>query len=149
MGELCQQQGIDGISLRQAIHRLGKVTYLPRIQGEDVDQLLSQRSSRTSSDSLAWVAELLKDRAIGLGTQITSRSFQFSADILAASGNGRSYKRVRIVVDTRSTPQIIYRRDLTDRGWPMDPQILAALRTGQLVSNNRFGTGNLQAGTLQ
>ena len=32
------------------------------------------------------------------------------------------------------TPQIIYRRELTDRGWPMDKQILASLRSGQYAS---------------
>jgi len=67
-----------------------------------------------------------------LGDRITGKSFQYSADIVAVSGNGRAYKRCRIVVNASgTTPQIVYRRDLTDRGWPMDPEILASLRSGQ------------------
>ena len=35
---------------------------------------------------------------------------------------------MRVVVDMRTgTPQIVYRRDLTEQGWPMDRQILAFL----------------------
>jgi hypothetical protein len=56
------------------------------------------------------------------------------------SGNGRAFKRCRIVVDMASgTPQIVYRRDFTERGWPMEMQILASIRAGQ-------GPGNLPAG---
>jgi len=31
--------------------------------------------------------------------------------------------------------QIVFRRDLTDRGWPMDSQILASIRAGQGPGN--------------
>ena len=71
---------------------------------------------------------------MGLGNLITTTSSQYSADILAASIDGRAFRRVRIVVDISSTnapPRIIYRRDLTDRGWPLDPQTLAGLREGR------------------
>lgn len=103
---------------------------------EDVDKLISARSS--NSTGYAWVAEALKEKSINLGEVITNRSYQYSADILATSGNGRAFKRVRIVIDTRSgAPQIIYRRDLTQRGWPMEPQVLAALRSGQFAGNGR------------
>jgi hypothetical protein len=78
------------------------------------------------------VVQALEKKAIGLADRITGTSTFYSADVVAASGNGRAYKHVRIVVDASgTTPQIIYRRDLTDRGWPMDPQVLASLRAGQ------------------
>ena len=102
----------------------------------DADKLISQRGSVGNADtgSIGWVADALGQKAIGIGNQITGKSTRYSADILAVSGNGRAFKRVRIVVDmgstTGATPKIIYRRDLTDRGWPMDPQILASLRNG-------------------
>jgi len=36
------------------------------------------------------------------------------------------------VVDASSgTPQIVYRRDLSDAGWPLDPSVLESLRSGQ------------------
>ena len=106
---------------------------LPGLESADVDSLLAQRQGATPGDtSVAWVADALKEKAIGLGDKITGKSYQYSADILAVSGNGRAFKRCRIVVNASGqTPQIVYRRDLTDRGWPMDPQILASLRAGQ------------------
>lgn len=121
---------------------------LPGLDSGDVDHLIAARDSRSKPTTLSWFADTLKKKAIGLGPLVTGRSLQYSADILAVSGNGRSYKRVRIVVDTRqSPPQIIYRRDITDRGWPMDKQILTALRTGQFASQNNFGAGSMTTGT--
>lgn len=108
----------------------------------EAEKLLARRrtidTSAIASNGIAWVAEAItpeRAAAARLGSQITTRTNQWSADILAASGNGRAFKRIRIVIDNRSgTPQIIYRRDLTHRGWPMDPSILASLRAGQLSS---------------
>lgn len=106
---------------------------LPGLESGDVDTLISARQSNAAGEtSVAWVADALQKKAIGLGDKITGKSYQYSADILAVSGNGRAFKRVRIVVNASgSTPQIIYRRDISDRGWPMDQQILTSLRAGQ------------------
>jgi hypothetical protein len=106
---------------------------LPGLEEADVDRLISQRpTSPTGDTSIAWVADALDKKAIGLGNLITGTSYQYSADIVAVSANGRAFKRCRIVVNAAgTTPQIVYRRDLTDRGWPMDPEILASLRSGQ------------------
>jgi hypothetical protein len=36
-----------------------------------------------------------------------------------------------VILDARSTPfKIIYRRDITERGWPLAPEILTSLRQG-------------------
>lgn len=103
---------------------------LPGVEAADADRLISQRPA--SSQSIAWVADALERKAIGLGALITARSYQYSAEIVAASGNGRAFKRCRIIVDiSGDTPQTVYRRDLTDQGWPMDPTILADLRAGR------------------
>ena len=105
---------------------------LDTLDPSDVDKLIAGRKGQNSSASLAWVPDVLGQKAVGLGNRITARSFQYSADICAVSGNGRAFKRVRIVIDTRSgTPQIVYRRDNADRGWPMDRSVLASLRAGQ------------------
>jgi type II secretory pathway component PulK len=134
----------------------------------DVDKLISQRGSVGNSDptSISWVADALGEAAVGLGNHITGRSTRYSADILAVSGNGKAFKRVRIVVDIGSTtssssslgsigssgststatPKIIYRRDLSDRGWPMDPQILASIRAGQMQQGG--GMNNPLSGGL-
>jgi type II secretory pathway component PulK len=107
---------------------------LPNLESADVDKLVSARSSVSSSTSgsIAWVADALEKKAVGLADRITGKSYQYSADILAVSGNGRAFKRVRLVINVSgTTPQVVYRRDLTDRGWPMDTDLLASLRAGQ------------------
>jgi hypothetical protein len=89
------------------------------------------------------VLDTLGVKARGLGKVITGKTSQYSADIIAVTGNGRAFKRVRIVVDASGdTPQIVYRRELTDRGWPMDPQILASLRAGEGLETTGSTTGN-------
>ena len=121
---------------------------LDGLDSGDVDKLIAMRpvqgslTSNTDPNSIGWVWDAIGNKAVGLGSQITTRSYQFSADILAVSGNGRAFKRCRVVVDMQSgTPQIVYRRDITDRGWPMDRQILASIRNGQGVMSNATGSG--------
>jgi type II secretory pathway component PulK len=124
---------------------------LGSLDSTDADKLVSARPTPTSGQtSIAWVAEALGAKAIGIGNQITTRNFQYSADIVAASGNGRAFKRVKIVVDTRTgTPTIIYRRDITDKGWPMDRQILASLRAGNTLNYGRSSAFGTMGGAIQ
>ena len=105
---------------------------LPGLQEADADALIAQRQ-RTDTTSIAWVAEALTtDKAALIGATITNRSYWYSADIVAASGDGRGFKRVRIVVDARNTPaKIVFRKDLTSFGWPLPVEVRTALRTGQ------------------
>lgn len=109
---------------------------LAGLESGDVDQLLAVRDggsglSGTASPSIAWVLQALGPRAVGLGNQIIAQGRQFSADIVAVSADGRGFCRVRIVINANSsTPRIVYRRDLTDRGWPLDPGLLIAQREG-------------------
>lgn len=121
------------------------------LDDNDVDTLVSARQSIDPADqSLSWIVEALDRKAIGLGNVITTTSSRFSADILAVSGNGRAYQRVRIVVDTSGTaPQVIYRRDLTQNGWPMDPQILTSLRQGQGVGSGSSQSGSSLGGSIR
>ena len=117
---------------------------LPNLGTTEVNALLAQRQSAasTSTASIGWVAVALKTKAIGLGNFITGGTSRYSADVLAVSGNGRAFKRCKIVVDTSGTsPKVIYRRDLTDRGWPLDKQVLSSLRGGQ-------GPGDSSAGMV-
>jgi hypothetical protein len=111
---------------------------LDGLNEDDVDKLIANRQTNNSPNTIGWVLTALGSRAQGLGlaSKITGSSSQYSADILAVSGNGRAFKRVKIVIDNATgTPQIVFRRDLTDRGWPMDPQILASIRAGQGPGN--------------
>ena len=103
----------------------------------DVDALIEARPAGVAQypNSMAWVYELFKNKAntiAAMADLFCARGRQYSADIVAASGDGRGFRHVKIVVDTTSTPpRIVYRRDLTENGWPMDPQILANLKSGK------------------
>ena len=107
---------------------------LGTLSSSDVDALLAARPDAIAStpNSLAWVYGVLKDKAIGLGSLVCAQGKQYSADITAVSGDGRGFRHVKVVVDTSTTPaKIVFRRDLSDKGWPLDPQILESLKSGQ------------------
>ena len=77
-----------------------------------------------------------REKAVGIGSYITIRSSQYSADIVCLSGNGRAYKRYKAVIDTQETPpRVVYWKTLTRFGWPLDPQIVAALRKGEPLTS--------------
>lgn len=118
---------------REVLLTLGNLTE------SDVDTLLANRASavQTYPNTVGWVYDALKEKSVGLGSLITTQGKQFSAEIVAVGHGGRAFKRVRIVVDTTQTPvKIIYRRDLTSHGWPMDPQILTQIQSGQSPSSS-------------
>jgi hypothetical protein len=110
---------------------------LPGMEESDVEALLSRRNSDQELDSIAWVAEVLeREKAVAVGSYITTRSFQYSADILSVAGNGRAYKRYKTVFDMRQqTPRVVYWKSMTHFGWPLNQQIIAALREGQDLTN--------------
>jgi type II secretory pathway component PulK len=110
---------------------------LPELDESDVDALITRRASpNTDLTSIAWVAETLpQEKAEAIGTYLTTRSYQFSADIVAVSGNGRAYRRYRVVVDARySPPRVLRWQDLTHLGWPLDDELLSALRSGESLN---------------
>ncbi len=105
---------------------------LPRITEADVSALVARRSAEGfGSTDTAGISEVFGNRAGQIMSYVTGESYVFSADIVAASRDGRAFRRVRIVVDASNDalgPRIIYRRDLTDRGWPLDPAVLDSMR---------------------
>jgi len=57
------------------------------------------------------------------GDYITTKSFQFTADIAAVGTFGRGYRRVKFIFDTsEGTPIILYRQDLSRLGWALGDQ---------------------------
>ena len=112
---------------------------LPGLTTEDAQSLVDQRNNGADTTSIAWVFDALTpvSKAVAISSLITARSFQYSADIVAVSGDGRSFKRVRIVVDAQTVPaKIVYRRDLSGYGWPLDPRIQVNMRNGTYVPPN-------------
>jgi hypothetical protein len=105
---------------------------LPGLGEDDAEALINQRGGAKAGDA-AWVLNALSPEKLNqAGGFITGRSFQYSADIVAVSGDGRAFKRVRVVVDARqSPPTIVRRRDLTSLGWPLAESIRQQLKSGQ------------------
>lgn len=106
---------------------------LPGFDESDAQAIVSYRQS--SSNAFANLADLIdvlpRDKAIAVGNLVTTQSYRCTADIVAVERSGRSFKRYMAVYDMReSPPRIIYWRDLTSLGWPLDPQILITLRAG-------------------
>jgi len=114
---------------------------LPGFQEKDADAMLSYRDGNEQLSSIAWVTEVLdQEKATAIGSYITVRSYQYSADIVCLSGNGRAYKRYKAVFDTqKGTPRIVYWKSLTHSGWPLDREIVAALREGQSLTTAILG----------
>lgn len=110
----------------------------------DVQSILSARltgaSSASGSGGLTSLADLVhilpRDKATNISDTVTFRSYVCSADIVAVDGAGRSFKRCVAVIDGRrsDSPRVMYFRDLTALGWPLDPQILTDLRAGRPIS---------------
>jgi len=62
------------------------------------------------------------------GGYVTTKSFQFTADIAAIGPFGRGYRRVKFIFDTsEGTPIILYRQDLSRLGWALGDQTRQAL----------------------
>jgi DNA uptake protein ComE-like DNA-binding protein len=105
---------------------------LPGMQQSDATGLVAARS-QNANPGIGWIFQAIAPQtAANLTRYISARSYIYSADIVAVSGDGRSFKRVRIVVDARQTPaKIIYRHDLTTLGWPLPQEIRDAMQKGQ------------------
>lgn len=114
---------------------------LPGLEEKDAEAMLSYRERNSELDSIAWVTEVLdQEKAVGIGSYITVRSSQYSADIVCLSGDGRAYKRYKAVFDMQSgTPAVVYWKSLTHSGWPLNREIVAALRKGEPLTNRILG----------
>lgn len=109
---------------------------LPGLEQSDVDALIQERTkSADALDSVLWVTKALsQEKATGIGSYITTRSFQSAADITAASANGRAFRRYFVVIDkTQASPRVLFRQPLHHMGWCLKPEILENLRNGSDV----------------
>lgn len=115
---------------------------IPGLTSDDATNLVANRLQQQDTGTYAWIFNTIPVAdAVQASQYLTGRSFIYSADIVAVTADGRSYKRVRIVVDARQTPaKVIYRKDLTSLGWPLPQRIRAELKAGQQPENNTSGT---------
>jgi type II secretory pathway component PulK len=115
---------------------------LPGLEEKDADAMLSYRDNNDEEiNSVAWVTKVLdRQKATAIGSYITVRSFQYSADIVCLAGNGRAYKRFKAVFDTQNgESQTVYWKSLTHSGWPLNREIVATLRKGQPLTKAILG----------
>ena len=112
---------------------------LPGLEQANVSAMISYRNS-TGADlsSINWVSAAIgQTKSAALASLITVQSYQFTADIVAVSGDGRAFRRYLAIVDaTTSPPQVLYWKDLTYLGWPLDPTLLTSLRSGTGLSGS-------------
>ncbi len=103
--------------------------------GANVDESTAQGAAQTlisyrqqnpnNLTSIAWVIEALGNNspvvtALARGNNVTTRSYQFTADIAAVGPYGRGYRRVKFVFDVSDgAPKILYRQDLSRLGWAL------------------------------
>ena len=99
---------------------------LPGLEESDVDSIVTKRADQEDSGSIAWLTEALDDeKAMAIGRYITVTSYQFSADIVALSKDGRSYRRYYVVIDnSEGNAKVVYRKSLTHLGWPLSDKLL-------------------------
>jgi type II secretory pathway component PulK len=113
----------------------------------DAESIVSQRQGQDYTNA-TW-ASTYTARYRALAALITGQSHQYSADIVAVSGDGRAFKRVRIVVDCQASPsKIVYRKDLTSFGWPLPQSIRDTLRSGKPIPTGAFQSNLTSSGTL-
>jgi len=95
---------------------------IPGIGVDFASQMVSYRESNPSKlATVAWVADVIGEtNALTAGPYITTRSYQYTADIVAVGHHNRGYQRVRFVFDTsEGVPIVIHRQDLTHLGWAL------------------------------
>jgi DNA uptake protein ComE-like DNA-binding protein len=115
--------------------------------GQNVDEqsavtaaqsLISYRQTNPNNlGSIMWIIDALGNnnpivQLLATKDVVTTRSFQFTADIAAVGPFGRGYRRVKFIFDTSDgSPKIIYRQDLSRLGWALGEKARE-----NLVANN-------------
>jgi type II secretory pathway component PulK len=83
----------------------------------------------TSLNSIGWMVDALGNNspvitALQRGDYVTTRSYQFTADIAAVGPFGRGYRRVKFIFDiSNGSPIILYRQDLSRLGWALGDKV--------------------------
>lgn len=127
--------GLGALNLNEASREALLAWQVFGLTTTEIDAVLNYRATNRPSNprSIAWVLDALPNfspSSVG-ATAFAGAGRHWSADIVAVAPRGRAFRRVRIIVDTGTTPmQIIYRRDITDRGLPLDASVLEEMRSG-------------------
>ncbi len=88
-----------------------------------------REQNTTSLNSIAWmVAALGRDHqavtTLAGRDLLTTRSFQYGADLVAVGPLGRGYRRVKFIFDiSDGIPKILHRQDLSRLGWALGDRV--------------------------
>lgn len=100
---------------------------LPGLDQGTAEKIVSARQQKSTEDmkSLAWVTEVLeREQCMNVGPYITTRSYQFTGDIVALGLNGHGYRRDLMIFDTRGDDvRVVFRRDLARAGWALGAEV--------------------------
>ena len=111
--------------------------------GANVDESTAESAAQTlvsyrqqnpeNLTSIAWLIDALGSTspvltALAGGDYVTTRSYQFTADIAAVGAFGRGYRRVKFIFDVSDgAPIILYRQDLSRLGWALGDKVRETL----------------------
>jgi type II secretory pathway component PulK len=111
--------------------------------GRNVDEQTAQSAAQTmvtyrqqnpqNLSSVAWMIDALGNNspvitALKTHDDVTTRSYQFTADIAAVGPFGRGYRRVKFIFDmSDGSPKILYRQDLSRLGWALGDKVRESL----------------------
>ncbi|MBW1914670.1 MAG: general secretion pathway protein GspK [Deltaproteobacteria bacterium] len=100
---------------------------VPILTEDQVEEIIELREAGASEALLAFLETLGPYEEY-----FTFSSYRYSTDICSVSGDGRAFKRYQAVFDTQVEDMpVIYWKDLTHLGWPLDPEIITTLRSGE------------------
>lgn len=97
-----------------------------------------RRQTPSRPTSIAWLVSALGNSnpivtSLARRDLVTTRSFQYSGDIVALGPNGRGYHRVKLVFDlSDGFPQVIFRQDLSRLGWALGSRTRDLIAAGTL-----------------
>ena len=90
--------------------------------------LMTYRQQNSGNlNSLSWIVDALGNTHTVVQALVnarrdylTTRAFQFTADVAAVGPFGRGYRRVKFIFDiSEGAPKIVYRQDLSRLGWAL------------------------------
>ena len=101
---------------------------IPGLDSASAEKLVAARRDKSSDElkCLAWVVGILDENVcIQAGPYLTTRSYQFRADIAAVGENGRGYRRDIMTFDTSGggDPVLVYRKDMSRFGWALGAEL--------------------------
>jgi type II secretory pathway component PulK len=110
---------------------------IPGIGTDKAAQVAAYRRSKTTDQlsDITWLNQVLDQSAFGQATNyLTTKTYQFAADIVVVGHDGKGYRRSLFVFDTsEGEPKIIYRRDRGRLGWALGAESRTGSTQGKII----------------